>query len=179
MPINPMAKRPTIPPKPTHLPPPVTEDEQSERNPAREAVELYERLRQRLEEAKTSFEARHPHAVAELQSIREMEDEVREAIAAAKPLIAEAGESIGEFTCKRKFASAHYDSDEVTKILGSFENVGEVYADLYRVGVIKRIDFDKDRLVTYFSRDPGYAEAFKGAWREKTELTPAVSVPKL
>ncbi len=177
MPINPMANKST---KPSTLPPvPADDDEQFEKQSAHDAVQLYERLRQRLEEARVSFESRHPHAVVELKSIREMEDEVKEAIKAAKPLVAAVKESIGDFSCQRKFAAAHYDNDEVTKILGTFENAGEVYADLYRVGVVKHIEFDKDRLVTYFSRDPGYAEAFKKAWREKTELTPAVSVPKL
>ncbi len=174
MPINPVTKH-----KPSTLPSVPADEPQLEKQAALEAVQLYERLRQRLEEAKVSFEARHPHAVAELQSIREMEDEVREAIAAAKPLVAAAKETVGDFPCKRRFSAAHYDGPEVTKILGTFENAGEVYVDLYRSGVIKHIEFDNAGLVTRFSRDPGYAEAFKGAWREKSELTPAVTVPKL
>jgi hypothetical protein len=166
--------------KPSSLPPiPAVDDEQFEKQSAHEAVQHYVQLRQRLEEAKAAFEEKHPQAVKDLETIRKMQDEVQESIATAKPLVAGAKESIGDFVCKRKFASAHYDNEKVTSILGTFENAGEVYADLYRVGVVKRIDFDKDRLVTYFSRDPGYAEAFKEAWREKSELTPAVTVPKL
>jgi len=177
MPINPIAKTK----KPSTLPAPVPAEEESqfEKQAASEAVQLYEQLRQRLEEAKAAFEANHPVAVNELKSIRQMEDEVQEAIAAAKPLVAVAKESVGEFTCKRRFSAAHYDNNEVTRILGTFENAGEVYEDLYKSGVVKSVEFDKSGLVTRFSRDPGYAEAFKEAWREKSELTPAVTVPKL
>lgn len=177
MPINPIAKAR----KPSTLPTPAPAGEEShlEKQAASDAVELYVRLRERLEEARATFERNHPQAVADLAAVRKMEDEVQEAIAAAKPLVAEAKETVGEFSCKRRFSAAHYDGEEVTRILGSFENAGEVYADLYRVGVVKRIDFDKDRLVTYFSRDPGYAKAFKEAWRKKSELTPAITVPKL
>jgi hypothetical protein len=175
MPINPMATKSS---KPTSLPP-IPAEKPQPTSDAQEAVQRYESLRQELEDAKAAFEKKHPKAVAALKSIRELEDSVQDAIAAAKPLVADAKETVGEFLCKRRFSAAHYDGEEVTKILGSFKNSGEVYADLYRVGVVKKIEFDKDRLVSYFARDPGYTEAFKGAWREKTELTPAVTVPKL
>lgn len=177
MPINPMVKAQ----KPSTLPlrVPAEKEPQFEKQAAHEAVQLYEQLRQRLEEAKAAFENNHPDAVAELKSLRQMEDEVQEAIAAAKPLVATSKETVGEFLCKRRFTAAHYDNNEVTRILGTFENTGEVYEDLYRSGIVKSVEFYNAGLVTRFSRDPGYTEAFKAAWREKSELTPTVTVPKL
>jgi hypothetical protein len=127
--------------KPSSLPPvPTAADEQFEKQsaheavPAHEAVQHYVQLRQRLEEAKVAFEDKHPQAVKELKAIREMQDEVQEAITAAKPLVAEAKESIGDFVCKRRFASAHYDNEKVTSILGTFENAGEVWYIRRRLG---------------------------------------------
>jgi hypothetical protein len=177
MPINPMAK--ARPRKPAGLPPPVQQEQEPEPSLAYQAVQRYEELRRQLEDMKAAFETNHPEAVSELEAIRQMEDTVQEAIATAKAEVASAKESIGEFSCKRRFSSAHYDPARVTEILGALDNAGEVYVNLYRTGVIKSIDFDKNRLVTRISQDPAYSETFKEAWREKSELTPSVSVPKL
>lgn len=175
MPIKPLIKN-TPAPTPMPVPDP---DIPFEKAAAVEAVQRYELLRRSVEDAKASFEKSFPEAVSALQGIRVLEDELNEAIAEAKPKVALAKESVGEFVCKRRFSAAHYDGKMVTEIIGGFENAGEVYEDLYRSGVVKSIDFDRDALTARFARDPGYSKAFGAAWREKSELTPAITVPKV
>lgn len=175
MPINPMAKaKPT--PTPMSIPDP---NVPFEKTAALEAVQKYETLRRMVEDAKASFSQTFPEAVSALENIRQLEDELNEAITEAKPKVALAKETVGEFVCKRRYSAAHYDGKKVTEIIGTFENAGEVYTDLYRSGVVKAIEFDRDALTACFARDPGYSKAFKLAWKEKSELTPAISVPKV
>ena len=150
-----------------------------EKTAALDAVHRYETLRHQVEDAKAAFAEQFPEAVAALQSIRTLEDELNEAISDAKPKVALAKETVGDFVCKRRYSAAHYDSKKVTEVLGSFANAGEVFEDLYRAGVVKTIDFDKDALTSCFARDPNYSSAFQSAWKEKTELTPAITVPKV
>lgn len=176
MPINPMSIKPKVRLSTTVIP---EQDESLEKIAALDAVQRYESLRHQVEAAKTSFAQQFPEAVSALQDIRRIEDELNEAISDAKPKVAMAKETVGEFICKRRFSTAHYDSKKVTEVIGSFDNAGEVFVDLYKSGVVKTIEFDKDALTSCFARDPGYSKAFKSAWKEKTELTPAVTVPKV
>ena len=146
---------------------------------AKEAVALFETELESLQRLRGSFEAEYPDAVQALQNIKLQEDAVVDSIARAKPLVAKAGVTVGDFKCQKKFSKAHYDPDIVTKIVSEADNAGEVFEMFVAAGLIKKLDIDKDSTVAYFAQNPELAEAFVDAWKDKTEMTPSITVPKL
>jgi hypothetical protein len=143
------------------------------------AVRVFEQLHSVVINMRQDWEQKYPDAYADQGAIKQQEDLVTEAIKAAKIAVAEARETIGDFKCQNKKSTAGYEETEFTKILNSLENAGEVIAELVRSGVIENVVLDKKVCTAYMARNPQMAEAFKPAWQDSKELTPAVTVPKI
>jgi len=142
------------------------------------AVKRYEKARDILFEMKKEFETNYSEAHQFLQSILQQEDIVRELIKTAHPLVQAAKESIGDFTCQRKWATAGYDEEKLTSLLKELDNGAEVIQGLLSEGVIEKIVLS-DSAIPYFARHPEIAKAFENAWQDKKEKTAAVTCPKL
>lgn len=144
---------------------------------AQHAVDAYEEERQLLEEMQSDFEEKFPKAVEFLQNIKHQEDVVNSAIASAKSLVSQAGETVGDFVCKRKYSKPRYSDEDFTKMVGQAED-GETVVELINGGHVKKIAL-ADSATAWFASHPQAAEAYQDAWKDKQELTAAVTVPKL
>lgn len=168
-------------PEPTGLPKPVVprQDEDPDVAAARKAVEQFENERRVLHEMVADWVTNFPEAHLARQEILEQEDIVNAAIAKAKPLVAKAKQSIGDFTATRKYKNAHYDESEVMRILSSLENRLELINEMIDSGVVKALSLDTDATIAWFAQRPGYASTFQPAFKERAEQTCAVGVPKV
>jgi hypothetical protein len=163
--------------------PAVEEDPKARaRRLAQEAVQNFENLREELNKEERIFQEEHPEAWKSLQDIHKLKDDVSQAVAAAKPLVAALGESIGEFRVTIKSTKPHYDETKFASILCELEssNLGDVFKALHAAGVITAVSLDKEAVSVYFPRNPEVQEGFTDAFDPGgTPLTPAVSVPKV
>ena len=144
---------------------------------AAEAVQAFENEREQLEQLHQEFEANFPDASQFLQTIKQQEDVVNNAISSAKSLVSQAGETVGDFVCKRKYSKPRYNDDRFTQLVGQSED-GGIVVELIQGGHVKKVTL-ADSATAWFASHPQSAEAYQSAWDEKKELTAAVTVPKL
>jgi hypothetical protein len=146
---------------------------------ARVAVEEFTRHYALLVQMKKEWEQSFPEANDALLEIRQQEDLVQDAIKKAKPLVALAKMTIKDFIVQRKWEKPHYDDEELTRILSSLENCGDVFATLMQNGLITSVSLQKDAAIAWFAQNPEYGKVFESAFRDEKEMTPAVTVPKV
>jgi len=146
---------------------------------AQAAVAKFEEELEILQQMNRDWKNKYPKAHMELKTIKEQQDLVVALIGKAKPLVAAAKETIGDFKCTRKWSSPKYNDDEITKLISNAENAGEILDELFSEGVIKTVVLDSTLAVPWIAKRPEYSEFFKKAWEDKKEMTPSVSVPKL
>jgi len=154
--------------------------QQTELNPvdvAKDAVAAYERELSVLEEMRESFKTEFPDAFEALQSIMRQEDVVAEKVKEAHSLVQQSKETVGDFKLQRKFKAARYDDEAVTRLVGEDEKAARVLPELIKAGAVKKISLD-NQATNFFATHPAEAELFKTAWRDRQEMTPAVTDPK-
>jgi hypothetical protein len=168
------------PKKPKGLPKPKPEAEAvTPLSKAKKAVEEYEVQRRMLEEMQRDWETNFPEALLAQRDILEQEDRVHDAIKLAKPLVAQAKESVGPFKAQRKFSKPHYDAEEVTRIVASHEKGLKIFKEMLDDGVVNTIDLDKHVVLPWVAQRPEYSKVLEPAFRDEEEMTTAVTVPKL
>jgi len=158
------------------------EEKAAKKRRAEEAVQRYEELRARLESEEERWQEEHKEAWEDMQGIGHLRDDCRQAIDQAKPLVAECGETVGDFKVQQKTSKPHYDPEKFAKVLCELEseNLGEVFKALYEAGVVTSVGLDKTAIGVFFPRNPEVQEGFADAFDPGGEpLTPAVTVPKL
>lgn len=169
-------------PEPVGLPRPIAAPQRQE-DPkvvaARAAVEIFEVQRRLLNEMRGDWESNFPEANIARQEILKQEDIVMDAITKAKSKVAEVKQSIGDFKAQPKFSKAHYDEEEVTKILSAMENRLDVFDAMLTSGIVAAIGLNREAALAWFAQHPAYAESFQPAFKESEEMTCAVSVPKI
>lgn len=167
--------------KPTGLPKPRAKPKSE--NPAlakaQAAVQEFETQRRVLIEMKQDWDVNFPEAKLALDDIKRQEDVVVDSIKKAKPLVAKAKETVGDFKAQRKYSKPMYDPEEVTKLVRDLEEGLGIFEELLDAGVVRVIDLDKDAAVAWFAQRPQYAELFQPAFKEEQEMTTAVTVPKI
>jgi len=162
-------------PAPVPAAPPESKDVRSARLAVQAFTEQYQLLLQMRQDWETNF----PDAKEALDDVRRQEDAVQDAIKRAKPLVAAAKMTIGDFTAQRKWEKPHYDEAELTRILAELDNGGEVFAALLHQGLVAAVTLQKEAAVAWFAQNPEYEDVFRSAFREEKETTTAVSVPKV
>ena len=169
------------PKKPTGLPKPQSEKDKTNTplSQAKKAVQEYEVQRRVLDEMRKDWEENYPEALLAQRDVLEQEDRVHNAIKIAKPLVAAAKETVGDFKAQPKFSRPRYDATEVTKIVSSHKSGIEILREMLDDGVVKVIDLNGDHAIAWFAVRPEYSEVFQPAFREKEEMTTAVTVPKI
>jgi hypothetical protein len=160
-------------------PRPAAPKEKPEVQAARQAVVAFERQYSLLQQMRADWEQKFQKAKQALDVIKQQEDIVRDAINKAKPLVSEAGMTIGDFIAQKKWSTDHYDDDEVTRLLTTMDNGPEVLHFLLQEGVLKSVVLDKKAAVAWFAQHPDYADSFNPAFRKKQEMTTAVTVPSI
>ena len=169
------------PKPPTGLPSPksVTSTDSPVIAAAKSAVSEYEVQRRMLTEMSEEWEGNFPEANLARKDLLVQEDAVISSIKAAKPLVAAAGETVGDFLAQPKSQKAQYDEKEVTKLLGTFEDGPQIFMEMLDSGIIKVVSLERDAAIAWFAQHPAYAEAFQEAWIEEMSMTTSVTVPKL
>lgn len=142
------------------------------------AVKRFDEEYETLQTMKKNWKKKFPKAHDALQQIKEQEDIVTAAMEKAKPLVAEAKETVGGFKCVRKWSSPHYDDKKVTDLIYEAENAADIIAEMFLEGVIKVLELD-ELATPWIAKRPEYSEFFKDAWVDRKEKTPAVSMPKI
>lgn len=147
---------------------------------AEEYVAKFDAACVELSDMQGSFEQDYPEAALALESIKVQEDAVEKAMSDAKAKVAAAGETVGDFKCTLAFSQAGYDDKVLYKVITRLdpEKQGLLLRALLDAEVIKGIKVDKQNSGTFAATNPKLASPLKEAWREKTPLTPRVSVPK-
>ena len=145
---------------------------------ATKAVRAYEEQHGTLHEMEESWRDDFPDALEARNNILEQQDIVQEAINKAKPLVAAAGVTIGDFKCVQKFSQPHYDDAEVTKLLCNDEYGAETILHMIQEGVAT-LSLDKTQIAVWVARNPRVEATIQSAWREKAPMKPAVTTPKL
>jgi hypothetical protein len=164
---------------------PKTKDTKKKDSPvdkAKAAVKQFEKLRAELTEKQQSFEEEYPEANAALNEIKETEDACRAAIEKAKPLVREAGQTIGDFIYTPKSTSSGYLGDKLLEVLCGLdsESLGDTLKELYKTGMITALAVDKDVARVVKAAQPDVAELLEPAWDEGgAPLTAAITTPKL
>lgn len=168
--------------EPAGLPKPKTYPQRSE-DPniaaAKAAVENFENQKRMLDEMREDWEKNFPEASIARRDILQQEDLVVDAINTAKPLVAKAKQTIGDFKATRKFDKAHYDEKELTQILASFEDGLNVFDEMLKDGVIESLKINREAALAWFAQRPTYADAVQGAFKDEQEMTCAVTTPKI
>jgi len=162
---------------PTGLPEPKSKQELTPELLARNAVDDFEKERTLLADMLEDFEQQHSEAASALQTIKQQEDIVASRIADAKSLVAAAKKTIGEFICQIKHSKPKYDDAAFTELVGKNEDPDTVI-ELVKAGAVKKIVLGPSA-VKWFAQHPDAAENYVDAWRDKAEMTPAITVPKL
>jgi len=142
---------------------------------AKQAVEQYKEAKNSYEELVDKFRSSYPEAASELEAIRQVGDQVVEAISRAKKAVAAAKTTVGDFFCQRKFSQPGYDPELVVKICVDTEDKQQLF-ELFKSGVVKDVKFDREAATLFF--ESRQLEKFASAWADKQELTPAVTPPK-
>lgn len=166
-------------PAPTGLPKPQgATQEENARKRAEKFVRLFENQLSVFHQMQHEWGANHPEAKAALGHVKTQEDEVDSCCAKAKSAVSAAKTTIGDFRAKRKFRSAHYDSEEVARVSRQSSDVEQVLLMLIRDGVVTNITLDNQSALAWFAQRPQYSQMFHSAYRPKEEMTTAVTVPK-
>lgn len=158
--------------------PPAPDTSQLEED-AKDAVAAYEEERNVLNSMRSDFKEEYPDADTALNDIKHQEDLVSQSVTAAKAKVAIAKIGVGDFICQRSFAQPGYDDKKLTEILKNLEGAGEIVEHLLDAGVIKEFKVDKPASAAFAAANPEVAEDLFDAWKDKSELTPRVTVPKL
>lgn len=145
---------------------------------AKAAVRAYEEKLEEYHCAKEEFADLFPEAVTELQHLDAMKEEVLESVKNAKYCVSQVRETVGPFKCTRAFSKPGYDADALFKVLMDNE-LKDLAFDLMKVGVISSISLDKESAQVFFDRNAEYEEVVGPTWRDRQELSPRVSVPKV
>ena len=146
---------------------------------ARDAVQEFETQHRLLLEMRKDWLTNFPEARLAQEDILLQEDSVADAVKSAKPLVAKAKESVGDFIAKRKFSKPCYDPSVVTKLISELEDGLTILDEMMGDGIVKLIDLDKDAALAWFAQRPAYSEKFQDAFKEEKEMTTAVTVPKI
>jgi len=168
-------------PKPTGLPKPRAKpkEEKPDLEAAQAAVQEFETQHRVLVEMRQDWNENFPEAKLALDDIKRQEDLVFDAINKAKPLVAKAKETVGDFKAQRKYSKPLYDPEEVTKLVRDLEEGLNIFSEMLDAGIIKVIDLDREPALAWFAQRPDYAKAFEPAFKEEQEMTTAVTVPKV
>lgn len=146
---------------------------------AEQAVQTFLDEAERLNQMNDDFRQSFPDAYAALQEIKQQEDVVQEAIARAHPLVQQAKQDIGPFVCQRKFKKAHYDDKEFLNLTAELDDAdAQLLLTMVKEGHVKKISLN-DSVNGFFAQNPDVAKHYQEAWRERAEMTPAVTVPKV
>jgi hypothetical protein len=145
---------------------------------AERAVTKFEQQHSMLLTMKRDFAEEYPEAHQALQEILQQEDTVRECISSAHTLVQQAKETVGPFSCTRKWAQAGYDSEALTVLLRQMEDRAEFMQIILDAGIIKEIALTKEA-TAFFAQNPQYAKLVQAAWQDKKEKTAAVTDPKI
>lgn len=132
---------------------------------ARQAVQKFEELRSSLQVEEGQFRQEYPEAHERLQSINHMRDEVTDSITYAKALVAEVGETIGEFVVQKKKTTPHYDESKFLQALVNLciEGVPEWAVSRF-MGVVNHLSEDNGlnpELIQRFVEDAAVGEAIR------------------
>jgi len=146
---------------------------------AREAVQHFECQYQILKDMRAEWDQNFSEANQAWQDVMRQEDTVQDAIQRAKPLVAASKMSINDFIAQRKWSEGHYDDGDLTRLIAAADDGNEVLMQFLLNGVVKGISLDKQRATAWFAQHPEYATRFQDAWKERTEMTTAVTVPKV
>ena len=146
---------------------------------ARTAVNLFEQELATLRQMETDWRDNFPDAAEAVDDIKRQRDLVEDKLKKAKPLVAKAKVTVGDFKAQRKYKSAHYDETMITQMLASADDAGEVVEAFLEGGIVMGIALDRDATVAWFAQHPDFAERFNSAWKEEEEMTTAVTVPKI
>lgn len=145
---------------------------------AERAVLRFQEQYDALLSMKKDFAEQFPEAHEAYQQILQQEDVVRDCIGTAHGLVQQAKETIGPFSCTRKWSSPGYDSEALTVRLRQLEERAELMQAMLDAGIIKEIALAKEA-TAFFAQNPQYGELVKDAWQDKKEKTAAVTDPKI
>jgi hypothetical protein len=145
---------------------------------AEHAVVKYHTALELLENMQQAFKASYPDAYASYQNILSQLDVVQERLKEAHILVQAAKETTGEFKCTRKWKSEGYDPETFVTLLGRFDKAGQVMNEMVKLGIVQKVTLS-NRAAEFFANHPEYDAHFQAAWRDKEEMTAAVSVPKV
>ena len=145
---------------------------------AQEAVNKFEEEYNNLINMREEFGDKFPEAAAFQQDMLRQEDAVQDCINDAVPLIREARQNVGDFTCQVKKSKPRYDDKNFLELVTQLEEGGNILMNLIEGGYIKKVALDPSA-AAYFAQHPMEAEHFQPAWRDAAEMTPAVTAPKI
>jgi len=145
---------------------------------AEKAVAKFEKQLEVLQTMKAEFEEQFPDAFQAYQQILQQEDVVRACVSTAHGLVQQVKETIGPFSCTRKWSSPGYDGETIAILLAQMEERAEIMQAMLDAGVIKEIGLAREA-TAFFAQNPRYAKLVKPAWQDKKEKTAAVTDPKI
>jgi hypothetical protein len=146
---------------------------------AKAAVAAFEHQLNVLHKMRQDWEAQFPEANQALENVKKQEDIVNQSINTAKPLVAEAKMSIGKFIAQRKWKKAHYDEEEILQILLGLEEAPQVFEEMLRAGILKKLVLDRETSIAWSAQNPAYGQLIEGAFKQDQEQETAVTVPKI
>jgi len=144
---------------------------------AKKAVAEFEKQLTVLRHMEADWEQAFSEAHEALNTVKVQEDVVESAIRRAKPLVAAAKVTIGDFSVERKWAKPHYDEDEIARLLAKANPA--ILQGLLKDGVATGVKLEREASVAWFAQRPQFAKVVQPAFRDETEITPAVTVPKV
>jgi len=155
---------------------------------AAEAVEQAQELIDETHAARAEWTEGFPEANKALKAVKRLEDTTQEAIMSAKPLVAAAKQTVGDFKCSRKFSTARYGTKAVLKcFLEAYKQGDEeeqmvlasAFMELIDRGMVVDLKIDKDVARILLAQNPDLTELLAPAWEDRKEMTPSISVPKI
>lgn len=149
---------------------------------ARAAVKAFEDKKKDLLAMQEEWEVEFPDAHDALQEVRQTEDDVNSLIKAAKPLVSEAGQSVGDFKFAQPKSSPHYDTTKLLSVLCEMSDAGagEYLKFLNERGCLKELKVDQDTLKLLATQESDLRDELEDAFDAGgTLLTPRITVPKL
>jgi predicted Zn-dependent protease len=149
------------------------------REQAKAAVSQFEEEYRALRDMRNEFSTQFPDAAEALAEIKAQEDRVAEAINHAKNQVAQAKVTIGEFLCKRAFSQPGYDDSQLTDIILNHPERDTLFSLLAQAGVITGLKTDRAAAAVFAAQNPQDGAPLQPAWKDKEELTPRVTTPKV
>lgn len=146
---------------------------------AKQAVQQFETTYRELRDMRKQFSEEFPEAAEALAEIKSQEDRVAEALNHAKTKVAQAKVTIGEFLCKRAFSQPGYDDQQLADILFNHEQRTALFDALVESGVIVGLKTDRAQAAIFSAQNPEFGAPLQPAWKDKEELTPRVTAPKV